>query len=113
MVPHAYYRVFMTLSTGQRHCVIFCGQCASPAGKTVPVICVVWIDQQEYALTFYSPAVTSCTTWFKMHKFYVMHHILSVRFERISKQTATYALYRINRLVIYNRSAEGLLRSAL
>ena len=48
-----------------------------------------------------------------MHKFYVMHHILSVRFERISKQTATYALYRINRLVIYNRSAEGLLRSAL
>jgi hypothetical protein len=57
VVPRTYCRVFMILNTGQRHSLIFCGKCASPAGNNVRIICVVWIDQQEYALTFYSLAV--------------------------------------------------------
>lgn len=100
VVPHTYYCVFMILNTGQRPCVIFCGKCASPAGKNVPIIYVVWIDQQEYALTFYSLAVTLCTTWYKIQKFYVMH-TLCLCVLNGSQNKPTYVLYVINRLVFF------------
>jgi hypothetical protein len=69
---HLFLCVYATEYWAETHCVIFCGKCASPAGKKFPIICVVWIDQQAYTLKWNRKTVvflnSDCLHRFRSYK---------------------------------------------
>ena len=64
----------------------------------------------DHFLTFYSLSITLRTTGFNIQKFYMVLTLRLYVFVRFSEQTATFALYNLSRLVLYNRGGECLLR---
>jgi len=61
-------------------------------------------------LTFQSLTIILCTTSFDMQKFCMVLAIALMCCVRTSEQTATFTSYCTNRLVLYNRGGQCLLR---